>query len=61
VQKVTQPANVLWSEAFDMALSSSTQDLVDEVTRKGQAARTRVTARDSARASVLVGANVAIP
>lgn len=61
VQKVTQPANVLWSEAFDMALSSSTQDLVDEVTRKGQAARTRVAARDGARASVLVGANVAVP
>jgi hypothetical protein len=61
VQKVTQPANVLWSEAFDMALSSSTQDLIDEVTRKGKVARDRVQARDGARAAVLVGANVVIP
>jgi hypothetical protein len=61
VQKVTQPANVLWSESFDMAASSSTQDLIDEVTRKGTTARTRVQARDGARAAVLVGANVAIP
>jgi hypothetical protein len=61
VQKVTQPANSLWSEAFDMSASSSTQDLIDEVTRKGQVARTRVQARDGARAAVLVGANIAIP
>jgi hypothetical protein len=61
VQKVTQPTNVLLSDAFEMSLSSSTQDLVDEVTRRGQTARSRVQARDGARAAVLVGANVAIP
>jgi hypothetical protein len=36
VQKFTTPAVVLWADAFNMALSSSTQDLIDEVTRKGQ-------------------------
>lgn len=58
--KVKMAVNVLWSEAFNMPLVATTQDLINEAIKRGQVARAWLVQRDSARGSVLTGSIVAV-
>lgn len=57
--KLKLPVN-FWPDAFNMALSSSSQNLIDEATKRGKIAQGYAQSRDSARASVLVGSSTVI-
>lgn len=59
--KLKPPVAVLWSKAWDLAPETDTAGLQARVVAEGQKGRSYIAARDSARASVPTGTNVAIP
>jgi hypothetical protein len=59
--KLVPPVTVLWSKAWDLASNTTTAQLQAAVVSEGQKARDYLATRDSARASVPVGTNIAIP
>lgn len=61
VSTTVPPTNVLWAQAWDLPITTTTAQLQAAVVQEGQKARAWVAARDSARATVPVGTNVPIP
>lgn len=59
--KLKPPVAILWSKAWDLAPETDTAGLQARVVAEGQKGRAYIAARDSARASVPVGTNVAVP
>lgn len=59
--KLKPPVVTLWSKAWNLPLADTPTDLQNAVVLEGQKARAYLAARDSARASVPTGTNVAIP
>lgn len=61
VSATVPPTVVLWAQAWDLAIGTTTAQFQAAVVQEGQKARAWVGSRDAARSAVPVGTNIAIP
>lgn len=61
VSTTIPPTTILWSQAWDLPIGTTTGQLQAAVVAEGQKARAWITARDNARAAVPVGTNIPVP